>query len=79
MRHKTMQYQLFLSKTEKDVLYKKYRSCGLDPTDANQRIKDFQDHLHKLACKLTKQNKSKEHIQERFLKEFYNLCQKLEV
>ena len=74
-----MPYNLHLSKTEKDVLYKKYRSCGLSPIEASIKLKDFENYLHKLVIKLINKKKSKDEIQEKFQKEFFELCQKLEM
>lgn len=74
-----MQYKLSLSKVEKEVLYRKYRYAGLSSIEAHDKLKDFEEYLHKLVCGLVKKNKSKEHIQEKFQKEFYALCQRLEV
>lgn len=74
-----MQYKFYLTKIEKEVLYKKYRACGLSSLDASLKLKDFEEYLHRLVMKLIKQNKSKEHIENKFKKEFEEMCQKLEV
>ena len=73
-----MQYRLALTKIEKEVLYRKYRSCGLSSIEASERINEFEIYLRKLVFNLLKQNKSREHIEKKFKREFEEMCQKLE-
>lgn len=70
---------LYLTKVEKQVLYKKYIALGNSSGDANIKIKNFVNHLSEMVEKLKAQNKPEGEINKRFKREFEKLCQKLEV
>lgn len=67
-----------LNQIEKQVLYCKYVNFGFDSYEANGKVKDFCLFLKNLQIKLRKKKVPEEDINERFKKEFENLCQKLE-
>ena len=72
-------YSLALTKIEKEILYRKYRSAGCSSWEAQEKIKTFCEYLHNLVVKLMTKNKSKGEIEKRFRQEFEEMCQKLEV
>lgn len=67
-----------ITKTENEVLYKKYISLGFSPYDASSKINNFVDRLKKMHTILTKQRKSEEDINKKFKQKFEELCQQLE-
>lgn len=68
-----MKFKLTIA--ERDILYRKYVSEGIDPIDAGKRVKKIKDHIDNLICKLKEKGKTKEEINKRFKKEFEKLCQ----
>lgn len=67
-----------LSKVEKQVLYNKYVTEGLDSEKANNKINNFINKLKEIGAKLKKMNKPKEEINKRFKREFEKLCQRID-
>lgn len=67
-----------LSKVEKQVLYNKYVTEGLDSEKANNKINNFIKKLKEIGAKMKKMNKSKEEINKRFKSEFEKLCQRID-
>lgn len=67
-----------LSKVEKQVLYNKYVTEGLDSEKANNKINNFIKKLKGIGAKLKKMNKPKEEINKRFKSEFEKLCQRID-
>jgi hypothetical protein len=65
----------YLTKVEKQFLYKKYTSEGLDPERVKEKIEANIIHLSDLVRKLMKQNKLKEEINRKFKEEFAKLIQ----
>lgn len=71
---------MYLTKVEKDVIYKKYVSLGLSSIESNNRLKLILNHLEELKKKLLKNKKlTDEEKNQRFKEEFEKLCQKTEV
>jgi len=64
-----------LTGAEKNFLYRKYISEGMDPVDAGKRKQKVIDYIDNLLCKLKEEGKTKEQINERFKKEFAKLCE----
>ncbi len=67
-----------LDKTERRVLLRKYMDTGLIFDKAIERVNKFHNYLKDLNSELKLQGKSKQDIEQRFRKEFYEMCQKLE-
>lgn len=71
--------KLSLTGVEKEVLFRKYKSLGLNSWDASEKVEQFDKSMKELVRKLKKKNKSDEHIKMKFKGEFEKLCQKLEI
>jgi len=70
---------MYLNKTEKRVLYQKYISNGFSSEEANEKIKQFIEHLGKLVKRLSKcGKKSKEEINQKFKEEFEKICMRID-
>ncbi len=67
-----------LTGQEKNFLYQKYISEGMDPVQAGKRKRKVIDYIDNLLCKLEQQGKTKEEINIVFKKEFAKLCEKEE-
>lgn len=74
-----VRYNFALTNQEKDLLWKKYKANGLSAWEANKRVEDFNLYLNSMVKRLVKQNKSRNHILDKFQREFENLYMKLEV
>ena len=66
---------LQLTQLERNVLYRKYVSEGLDPIKAGERVRKIKEHLEDLIYKLRKKGKTKEEINITFKLEFAKLCE----
>lgn len=72
--------KLFLSRDEKQVLYKKYCKKYGSTIEANNKLKKITEYLKNLVLKLKKKKKlTQEEIDARFKKEFEKLYQEVEV
>ena len=68
-----------LKTEEKTFLWKKYVAMGLSEEEADHRLTQFVAYLNSCVERWTKRKLSEDEIDERFKKEFWNLCRKLEV
>lgn len=66
---------LFLTKEEKQILFRKYIKNGLSYEEADERILGFVKFQKELLIKLKKQNKTEEQINQIFKQEFWKLYQ----
>jgi len=67
-----------LDKCERQYLCKKYCQSGLDFNDAIAKVNKFHDYLKDLRDKLRIKKVPDNEIQDKFKKEFEELCQSLE-
>lgn len=63
-----------LSKTEREVLWKKYINEGINFEQASEKINKINNHLCILAEGLKQGNKTPEEIDSIFREEFIKLC-----
>lgn len=68
-------FGMYLTKEEKQILFKKYCLNGLNPEEANKKVKQRVEFLSKLVQKLRAEKKSEKEINERFKEEFAKLCE----
>lgn len=66
---------LYLTKEEKDVLYRKYLKKGLEYESIKEKIDRDTKYLRELTLKLKEQNKSEEEISNKFKEEFAKLIE----
>lgn len=67
---------MYLTREEKTILFKKYLSNGLNPEDADKKVKERVEFLANLIQKLRTEKKSEGEINKRFKEEFAKLCEK---
>ena len=75
MKQKKKRYSFYLTKLEKNVLYKKYYALGISPEIIRIRINGVSEQLTKLVSKLRKKNIPEEKIDIEFKEEFAKLCE----
>ena len=75
-RNHSYNLHFFITKDEKNFLWKKYVLMGLSPILANERIKRDVKFLSDLVEKLRNQRKSDENINQIFKEEFAKLIMK---
>jgi flagellar motor component MotA len=74
-----VRYNLALTKTEKEFLWRKYKQNGMSSWEAQNKVEGFVTYLDTMVKRLVKQNKSQNHIQDKFQQEFEQMIMKLEV
>jgi len=67
---------MYLTREEKQILFKKYLSNGLNPEEADKKVKERVGFLLNLIQKLRAEKKSEGEINKRFKEEFAKLCEK---
>lgn len=65
----------YLTKLEKDVLYRKYIKQGMLPHEANKRIKGNSEHLRNLVLKLQKKGLEEKDINVEFKEAFSRMVE----
>ena len=66
---------IYLTRVEKTILFKKYCSNGLNPQDADKKVKERVEFLRELIQKLRAEKKSEQEINKKFKEEFAKLCE----
>ena len=66
---------MYLSKEEKNILYKKLKSMGLSNEEIKDRIGKSVEKIKEITKKLKMKNKTEEEINNRFKEEFAKLCE----
>ena len=77
-RPKISSLGLFITRDEKNVLYKKLVGLGFDSKTANERIDNLCEKMRKVVEKLRETVKSEEDLNKRFREEFGKMCMELE-
>ena len=67
---------LYISKTEKDVLYPKFKKKGFTSKESNERIKKLCLQMEIVKEKLKNENLEEKEINEKFLEEYNKLIEK---
>jgi hypothetical protein len=65
----------YLTRAERQILWKKYINQGFSNEEANQKIKEFTDYQTKLFYKLKEQKKTESEMGQRFREAFWKVCQ----
>ena len=73
---KVVSLGLYLTKIEKNFLYKKYEREGLVEEEARKRIKEICKKMGYLVASLRKKKVQEEEINKRFKEEFAKICEK---
>lgn len=69
---------LALTKTEQEVLYRKYKESGMSPEDAIELLRKVKTHLRDLVREMQMQNKDEKDINLKFQEEFQKLIMQAE-
>ncbi len=69
---------IYITKDEKNVLYKKLVGLGFDSKTASERIDNLCTRMEKVVEKLRETVKTKEDLDKRFKEEFGKMCMELE-
>lgn len=64
---------IYLTREERQVLYKKYIGLGLSPTEASSKVNNVSNKMKELVEKLRNKKKSEQEISKRFKEEFAKL------
>ena len=64
---------LWLTKIEKDIIYKKYSSLGYSPEEIHKKYEEIRSIFEKMQNKLKEEKKTNEEISNRFKEEFSKL------
>ncbi len=77
-RPKISSLGIYITRDEKNVLYKKLVGLGFDSKTANERIDNLCEKMRKVVEKLRETVKSEEDLNKRFREEFGKMCMELE-
>lgn len=78
IRIKSSNYFFYLTKAERQLLWKKFIKMGLPDIQADRRIKQITLHLQALVINLRNKNKTEIEISNKFKEEFAKLCMEVE-